>query len=374
MADYLIKDSTLSDMADAIREKNGQIGNILVSDYAEKIREIETGGGSVEGVHYVTFISEDGSTELYKRVVADGDDCADPVDRGLIPEPTKESTAQYNYTHVGWSATPNGALDENILKAVKADKTVYANFAAVLRYYTVTYYDGTTVLKTESLAYGATPSYKPTKDGYDFAAWTPNAVVTGNMSYTASWKSKAGFQSSTWAEISAITTAGTTSSFFKVGDKRQEVLTYDDGTTESIEFVIAHIRANGTMVLVLTHALATAKPMNSSLSSTLTTWTKAELGTYLLTTVYSALSEELRAIVRPAQADSLNKKNIRLLTNYNVLGEGDSENTLYEGLTLFKTQANRIRKLGKNGTTAVEWWLGTSGKPNSSSYYWFDHV
>ena len=98
--------------------------------YAEKIAAIN---GDYSDVHFVTFMNEDGSTELYKRPVADGDDCADPVKRGLISEPTKESTAQYNYTHVGWSASPSGALDENILKAVKADKTVYANFAAVLR-------------------------------------------------------------------------------------------------------------------------------------------------------------------------------------------------------------------------------------------------
>ncbi|MBQ7875541.1 MAG: hypothetical protein IJ306_10400, partial [Oscillospiraceae bacterium] len=104
----------------------------------------ETGGSGendYSAVHFVTFMSEDGTTELYKRPVADGDDCADPVVRGLLSEPTKESTAQYSYTHVGWSAEPNGALDENVLKAITEDKTVYANFASVLRYYTVTYYD-----------------------------------------------------------------------------------------------------------------------------------------------------------------------------------------------------------------------------------------
>jgi hypothetical protein len=158
--------------------------------YADKVLAIETGGGSVEGVHYVTFMSQDGTTELYKRPVADGDDCADPVTRGYISTPTKESTAQYSYTHNGWATAPNGSANSNALKAVTEDKTVYAAFKATVRSYTVTYYDsdGATVLKTESLAYGTTPSYAPTKTGYQFDGWTPAvAAVTGNASYTAQW-------------------------------------------------------------------------------------------------------------------------------------------------------------------------------------------
>ncbi len=214
--------------------------------YAEKIAAISGGssggGGSVEGVHFVTFMSEDGTQELYKRPVADGDDCADPVKRGLMDEPEKESTAQYNYTHVGWSATPNGALDENILKAVKADKTVYANFAAVLRYYTVTYYDsnGTTVLKTESLAYGTMPSYVAEKNGYNFDGWSPTlTAVTGNASYVAQFSEKITFAGASWADIAEISASGKASETFAVGDTKSIAFAKDDGTTETIKVAIA---------------------------------------------------------------------------------------------------------------------------------------
>lgn len=148
------------------------------------------GGGSMEGVHTVTFMSQDGTTELYKRPVADGDDCADPVTRGYISAPTKASTVQYSYTYNGWATTPNGAANSNVLKAVTADKTVYAAFASAVRKYTITYYDddGTTVLKTEDLAYGTMPSYVPSKAGGAFDGWTPElAIVTGNASYVSSW-------------------------------------------------------------------------------------------------------------------------------------------------------------------------------------------
>ncbi len=180
------------------------------------------GGGSVEGVHFVTFMSEDGTQELYKRPVADGDDCADPVKRGLMGEPTKVSTAQYNYTHVGWSATPNGALDENVLKAVTADKTVYANFAAVIRYYTVNFYDGDTLFKSQSVAYGSTPVIEnPTKEGYSFDSWQPAlGVVTGNMDYYAKWAEKVTFSGGAWADIARACEAGEANEYFAVGDSR----------------------------------------------------------------------------------------------------------------------------------------------------------
>ena len=200
------------------------------------------GGGSMEGVHVVTFMSQDGTTELYKRPVADGDDCADPVARGYISAPTKASTAQYNFSFVGWATTPNGAWDTNALKAVTADKTVYAAFASVVRYYTITYYDsdGTTVLKTESLAYGATPSYAPSKTGYMFAGWEPEPVtVIGAASYTAKFEEKVSFANATWSDIARVSEAGEASLHFAVGDTKTVPITYADGTTGEITVVIA---------------------------------------------------------------------------------------------------------------------------------------
>jgi hypothetical protein len=121
-----------------------------------------------------------------------GDDCPDPITQGHISTPTKESTAQYDYTFSGWSLTDGGSANSNALTNVTEDKKVYVAFSSAVRYYTVTYYDedGTTVLKTESLAYGTVPNYKPTKEGVAFGNWTPTPVpVTGDASYTAVWSS-----------------------------------------------------------------------------------------------------------------------------------------------------------------------------------------
>lgn len=56
MADdyYLIKGSTLTDMADAIREKDGTTETISASDMATRIQAIETAGKTVECKSYLT--------------------------------------------------------------------------------------------------------------------------------------------------------------------------------------------------------------------------------------------------------------------------------------------------------------------------------
>ena len=245
------------EIADAIRGKTGDTATMKPAEFPAKISGISVGGGSSADVRYVTFMNDDGTVEVGKLPVAVGYDCPTPKFT-----PVKESTAQYDYSFYGWATEANGAANANALKAVTEDRTVYANFAAVLRYYTISFYDGDTLLTTKTVAYGSVPSYTPTKDGYDFDGWTPAiATVTGEASYTAKWKTAAAFATASWAEISAITAAGTSASSFAVGDKRNELLNYADGTTENIELVIAHIADNGRLYIALNHALATLKPI-----------------------------------------------------------------------------------------------------------------
>ena len=152
------------------------------------------GGATVDPVYTVTFMSEDGAAVLGQRSVVDGDDCADVVVRGLLETPTKESSAQYDYTYSGWSLTSGGAASASALAAVTEDRTVYAAFTSAVRYYTITYLDDDgTVLYTESLAYGAMPSYIPEKSGFIFNGWAPSVnIVDGNATYSAQWLSVSG--------------------------------------------------------------------------------------------------------------------------------------------------------------------------------------
>ena len=329
-----------SDIAEAIRGKTGDTAAMKPAEFPERISGIEAGGSGendYSAVHFVTFMSEDGTTELYKRPVADGDDCADPVVRGLLSEPTKESTAQYSYTHVGWSAEPSGALDENVLKAITEDKTVYANFASVLRYYTVTYYDsdGTTVLKTESLAYGATPSYVPTKSDYGFVGWNPEvSAVKGDTSYTAEWTEVITFANASWEQIAEISASGEASSRFAIGDTKTIALDFS-GTVENLKISIIGFdhddladgsgKAGISIALIQCAASSVLGTTENSTYGTGYIWETSKTRTLLNSgAVYQALPSDLRSVIKAVTKTS----NSGYGNDYNG-GKSYGKNALY---------------------------------------------
>ena len=234
----------LKAIADAIRAKTGKTDSMTLAQMPTEIASITTGGGGSSGdsrVKYVTFMY--GETELIKYPVISGDTCRDPVANGYISAPTKESTVQYNYTFYGWGASDGGAADANILKNITEDKTVYAIFTATVRYYTITWLDDDgSVLKTESLAYGTTPSYKPIKEGLEFAGWDRTPVaVTGNATYTAQWIAQTWFDeeiTDSWEEIVAAVNDGTYKTKYKRGNyKTLEYKSYYTPTSTVMQIV-----------------------------------------------------------------------------------------------------------------------------------------
>lgn len=209
------------------------------------------GAGASDDVRYVTFMSHDGTIEYGKKAVAVGDDCADPIARGIFGTPTRESDAQYDYAFNGWATEPNGEVVSDWNKAITEDETVYASFASAVRYYTITYYDsdGTTVLKTESLAYGSMPNYKPTKENYAFGGWTTEVVpVDADATYVAVWEEKVEFATASWDKIAEISESGKAKDYFKLGDEK--IISYHVRYTGSsnkvtdytidVPFVIVH--------------------------------------------------------------------------------------------------------------------------------------
>ena len=130
-----------------------------------------------------TFNNYDGSF-LESKLVAVGET---PVYEGETP--VKPSTTSKEYTFTGWSPA---------LAAISNTPVTYtAQFSETTRKYTITWanYDGT-VLKTEKVTYGTTPSaptVTPTRPNddyytYTFDAWSPAiASVGGDQTYTATY-------------------------------------------------------------------------------------------------------------------------------------------------------------------------------------------
>lgn len=188
---------------------------------------IASGCAAAVPVHTVTFMHN--GVKLYSTAVIDGYDCPDPVASGKIATPTQEPTAQYTFAYSGWTRTEGGEADETALSNITADTVIYAAFEGALRSYTITYYDDDgSYLNSESLTYGAIPSYVPFKDDYAFDDWYPEVVpVEGDASYSAVWVDKIGFASADWATIAELSESGKASRHFNVLDSKIVNLTID---------------------------------------------------------------------------------------------------------------------------------------------------
>lgn len=236
--EYIIQGETLTNIANAIREKSGKTDLILVSSMADEISNISGGGGvSDEQVKYVTFMY--GETELYKQPVISGDTVRDPVAKGYIEAPTKEQTVSTVYTYNGWSLTNGGSADSTALQNVTEDRVVYAAFAESARMYTVNFYDGETLVHTEQVGYGGSSSYTYTKNGYTFKGWSPEPTnITSDTNCYAQWMLTPTFAGSSWADIAELCAEGEAQTYFKLGDKKALTFTNAKGEELTVNMII----------------------------------------------------------------------------------------------------------------------------------------
>ena len=341
------------------------------------------GGGSSADVRYVTFMSYDGTEEHGRIPVAVGYDCPNP--KFAV---TRESDAQYDYVLAGWATSANGALDANALKAITEDRTVYANFASVLRSYTIAFCDEDgTVLNSKKWAYGSVPSYTPTKDGYDFVSWNPEPVaVTGDASYTAVWKEKASFTTASWAEIAEICDAGNAATTFAIGDYKPVTLTYTDGTKETINFRIvdmdADTKEDGTtaaLTLLADNLVKNSVQPASSLSKSKSDIQESDKMSAFMTTLENALPSDIKAVIKPVDKYHVFGATYRALfipTLQNMTGSTDSYN--YDASYkrpkkqyAYFADGNTIKRTKLSDASADDYWLNTTdrGASGSTTYY-----
>ena len=157
-------------------ESNNKVTGISVGSHGDRTFTAQW----TINTYTVTFKNYDGTTLDTQTV-----DHGSSVTYGGVT-PTKPATAQYTYSWSGW---------DKPLTNITGNTTITATFSSTVNKYTITWknYDGTT-LKTDSVAYGNTPSYSgatPTKPQdnlytYSFSGWNPTVVaVTGNATYTA---------------------------------------------------------------------------------------------------------------------------------------------------------------------------------------------
>ena len=120
--------------------------------------------------------------------------CLNGVPQSAAPTvPARSSTAQYAYAPAGWSLNQDSyTADFDPASTTMGDTTVYAAYSRTVRTYTITWVNNGTTIETDTnVPYGATPQYNgatPTKDGQTSTGWTPTpTTVTGNATYTATY-------------------------------------------------------------------------------------------------------------------------------------------------------------------------------------------
>ena len=152
----------------------------------------------------ITFLDDDGETVLHWTQLEYD---AMPSYDGPATSGFNKQDAEWNYTFTGW--TPD-------FTEVQGTQTYTAVYNKTKREYDITWVDGNgETLKTEQVAYGATPSYTgetPTKtatDQYTYTfnnTWSPAIVaVTGAATYTAQFGSTVNKYTITWVDGNGAT-------------------------------------------------------------------------------------------------------------------------------------------------------------------------
>ena len=123
------------------------------------------------------------------------------VEKGATPSYlyTKNDTAEWDYTVLGWSATQNGEVLE-ALPVANENATYYAKVKQEKRSYTITFVsNGGSTVAAITKEYGSSVAMpeKPKKDGFRFVSWCSDAAlenkiewpltVTGAMTCYAQW-------------------------------------------------------------------------------------------------------------------------------------------------------------------------------------------
>ena len=392
MGQYIIKGETLTAIADSIRAKTGSSDPIQVSDMADQIEAISGGGGEGVPEGYVTVTFMNGGVELFSRLVMVGDDCPDPWVQERIDTPTKESTAQYDYTFNGWATADGGSAYSNALKGITEDKVLYAAYASAVRYYTISFYDGDTLLMTKQVAYGSKPSVEnPEKDGQSFDGWEPElATVRGETAYYAKWIEAVTFAGGSWADIARIAESGQASTHFALGDTRAVKFGNSTVTVKIVAFDHDDL-ADGTgkagITVVCTDLDRNRKQVHSAATMGLG-YPDTDMASYLEAKLGNA-SAEMQAVVksvkkkynstRSSAVQTCDCKIWALSIGEAGVTSGNTETFLvdygeqpYPGFDPALGKSTELAYWVRNssyntGTTQRDYWLRVISKPSSAS-------
>lgn len=336
------------------------------------------------------YYNDDGSTLLYTQAIVDG---GDGTYSGSTP--TKASTAQYTYSFAGWSKKPGGAADSTALKAVTADRSVYAAFTTTVRKYTVYFYNGSTLLqRVDNVPYGGSATYtgttpvSPEDSSLGFLGFEPTGKnIVGNTSCYAQFESALEVKeiADDWATIIANIDNGTYKDKYKIGNYKP----LDLGSEGIINMQVAALDkdecADGSGTAPITwigkELLASKHEMNPGAvknadgtyqegTGSVGGWEKCEMRSYLKSTIKplipTVVNSRIAEVVKTQDANNINQEKYTQTTRDDIwIPYGGELKSKYK--VLYPKTENILKAIVGTEVSA-DWWSRIAKPDNVSDY------
>lgn len=363
--------------------------------------------GTMVESYTVKFVDYD-STVLNTQTVRQFGAATNPVSAGYINTPTRESTVDTVYTFIGWDLAFNYIL---------ADTTVTAVYSETARTYTVRWWNGTTLLQTNTVeAYGSCAFEGGDLESSAGAIWMgwdklansvesdldinavfvsptlPDTVATGyDYLYSDNPDDNSGYSLS---EFYGIIASGQAKNYFAVGDRIKIVpVTTVFADTEIILEVYGfnHYKLAddsgefASTVFGMVGVMNASRGVNSS-NSNAGGWAQCTTRTYLNESVFNALPQQWKAMIKTVEVLSTiggtsatvatSEDKLFLFSHAEVGFDASVVPYKYEvdegaeqvTFGVFTDNASRIKKTYNGEGSAVHWWL-RSPDPSSSTHY-----
>lgn len=400
--------------ADIITENEKKLSFSHWSDIPKNVTKIEQVYAQYD-IYWAARFLNDGKLYLLEWTL-DGSDVVEPKDYFEdYTNPTRESTAQYDYAFSKWDGN---------FKAITEARDYNATYTNTVRRYRVRFYNDTTLLQTvKDVPYGSSATYTgstPTKLGvsnpeeYIFKGWLPATEnITGDTDYYALFKftgylfGKLGEGSDygtvdapNWDLINAywdtidndIKTLDEDVLFVKypIGGRMVIPVALSDGTVTADVEIIAHNHdslADGTGLAPLTFFCVDLPQIQHAMNQNkgnVGGWKDSDMREFVNNDLLNALPSQLTAIIKPvtklSDGGSNNKTIVETtdncwiasaeevgltLGNSGVSGQGK----LYD--SIFSSDKDTRKKYITDDTSAGGWWTRSSyySQNNSSLFY-----
>lgn len=336
---------------------------------------------------YLTYASYDGTT-TYKTVT-----CLDGVPQDTAPaNPTRPATAANTYTFVGWSKSMNATTaDADAQTGVIADRTIYAAYTAQARTYTVRFYNGSTLLETDTgVPYGGSTTYNGatpvSPDGsaedYPFEGWNPTPTnIQGDTSCYAQFGSPVEVVEITdsWDTINANIDNGTYATKYKIGNYKP----IDLGTEGTINMQIVAFDADeladgsgyAPITFLAKELLTDSSGMNSTGSST-DSWKTMYLYSYLNTTIANILPSSVKSRIQTVNKtscitygnDETSEVKLFIPSAREMLPVGSTSKREKSGVTYDIVYSDNNSRIKSNRMNPFRYWLRSRGEANQNYF------